>query len=262
MTEKMSETPFHRYVREQSRIYYPRLKKFARYLINDWNADDEELIHETIKAALEYRGEIHKGELKVLFRIMRNRFLMARDGTRIKTMMSGIKNGRECVYLEDDIKIKSVTKPVQENYVFLLEVFAGIENLSDVVKEAIILAAQGHVPSEIARILDIKDGTAASRLNKARKELRERTGERIEKKAVKNKSPYRGVARSTSSNRNPWLAKILVTKDGKRKRVHLGAFRTPQEAARAYDAAAIEHQGHRATLNFPAPPPLLSQSPR
>lgn len=45
----------------------------------------------------------------------------------------------------------------------------------------------------------------------------------------------------------PWTAQICV---GGKKR-HLGMFGTSEEAARAYDAAAIEAWGDHARVNFP-----------
>lgn len=45
----------------------------------------------------------------------------------------------------------------------------------------------------------------------------------------------------------PWTARIRVD----RKLIHIGRFATEQEAARAYDAAAIQHFGEFARPNFP-----------
>jgi hypothetical protein len=56
-------------------------------------------------------------------------------------------------------------------------------------------------------------------------------------------SGYKGVA----WDKYRWRAHIRV--DG--RRLHLGMFADPAEAARAYDAAAREHFGEFARLNFP-----------
>lgn len=58
-----------------------------------------------------------------------------------------------------------------------------------------------------------------------------------------NTSGYKGVARY----RKKWQAGINL--NGKRN--HLGNFDTPEEAARAYDRAAVELFGEFACLNFP-----------
>jgi hypothetical protein len=59
-----------------------------------------------------------------------------------------------------------------------------------------------------------------------------------------NTSGYRGVTRRLSGR---WSARI-----GRGQRlIHLGTFDTPEAAARAYDAAAIEAWGEYARPNFP-----------
>jgi hypothetical protein len=63
-----------------------------------------------------------------------------------------------------------------------------------------------------------------------------------------NTSGFKGVTKpSVASRSHGWRARII--KNG--KEYSLGIFKNPIDAAKAYDAAAIEHFGEFARLNFP-----------
>jgi hypothetical protein len=64
---------------------------------------------------------------------------------------------------------------------------------------------------------------------------------------IDSTSGFKGVFKQAGCMSKPWRAQIALS--GKKK--HLGMYATPEEAARAYDAAAAELFGEFARLNFP-----------
>lgn len=100
-----------------------------------------------------------------------------------------------------------------------------------------------------AEQVDHVDGT---RNNNRWANLREASSgqnKRNTKLKASNTSGYKGVSfcAGRSNQKKAWEAKIRVNY----KTVHLGRFATGEEAARAYDVAAVQHSGQFARLNFP-----------
>jgi len=62
-----------------------------------------------------------------------------------------------------------------------------------------------------------------------------------------NTSGYKGVNFKLGCPENPWVARLSFNN----KRIHIGYFSTPREAAKAYDQKAQELFGNFALLNFP-----------
>ncbi len=92
---------------------------------------------------------------------------------------------------------------------------------------------------------DICDHINGDTLDNRRENLRLVTKSQNSQNRVRqsnNTSGYKGV----SWCQGKWQAYIKVNG----KKIHLGTFSTPEEAARAYDAAAIKYFGKFAVLNF------------
>lgn len=85
-------------------------------------------------------------------------------------------------------------------------------------------------------------------LDNRRENLREATRRQNNRNRMsKSKCGFRGVYKATRSER--YFAQI---RDIEGKNVYLGLFDSPEQAARAFDAAALKLHGDFAQLNFPA----------
>jgi hypothetical protein len=65
--------------------------------------------------------------------------------------------------------------------------------------------------------------------------------------STRNTSGYKGVSLEKRSGK--WLASVCYTYSGIRTQKHLGPYTTKEEAARAYDAAAVQRFGQYACTN-------------
>jgi hypothetical protein len=108
----------------------------------------------------------------------------------------------------------------------------------------VILGAVGHVD------VDHRDGhglhNCRSNLRIATRQENSRNQTRLRERKT---ARFRGVSlhRSEYALKKPWRATIKI--DG--VRIHLGYYASEEEAARAYDAAAVKHFGDFASPNFP-----------
>lgn len=98
--------------------------------------------------------------------------------------------------------------------------------------------------ANLGEYVDHKNGDT---LDNRRENLRlctHKQNRRNEGMSSDNTSGFKGVTRGSLST---WRAQICINY----KVTYLGSFGTKEEAARAYDAAASEHFGEYARLNFP-----------
>lgn len=94
---------------------------------------------------------------------------------------------------------------------------------------------------------EVVDHIDGNPLNNTRSNLRicsNTENVRNQRRHKNNTSGFKGV--SWHANRGKWRAYITPN----RKQIHLGLFDNTEDAARAYDAAALEHYGAYAKLNF------------
>ncbi len=101
--------------------------------------------------------------------------------------------------------------------------------------------------AEAGQVIDHIDGDG---LNNCRSNLRICTRQenlRNQRKRAGCSSRFKGVSRYPSAS-SPWQSVIVFNY----KNITLGKFRTEEEAARAYDEAALRLFGSFGRLNFPA----------
>jgi len=91
--------------------------------------------------------------------------------------------------------------------------------------------------------IDHKDGNSLNCLDDNLRVCTQSQNRQNIKKYNNNKSGYKGVSWHKASNK--WVAQITINKSHK----YLGAFPTKEDAARAYNVAAIIHFGEYAVLN-------------
>lgn len=80
-----------------------------------------------------------------------------------------------------------------------------------------------------------------------------------ERSVIARARPAQGVCKfkGVSPYRGKWQATIRL--DGKLR--WLGSYATPEDAARAYDEAVLEHRGRSGLLNFPTRPRRRARHP-
>jgi hypothetical protein len=107
----------------------------------------------------------------------------------------------------------------------------------------LLVESPGHL------LVDHRDGDT---MHNVRTNLRVCTVEQNSQNVYRPRgaSRFKGVKRSKRLHK-PWLAQIHFTASGRHRCISLGAYSNEEEAARAYDRAALEHFGEFARLNFP-----------
>jgi len=142
----------------------PALRAYSRVLCKS-TPEAEDLVQETLLRAIEYADSFCPGtNLRAwLFTIMRNRFL-----TKCRKAAREHTGGADCVSTQARVEAS------QEWHIQAMELHRTLRHMPGHYRDAIILVgAFGESYLEAARILDCDIGTIKSRVNRARRMLRE-----------------------------------------------------------------------------------------
>ncbi|MTH79183.1 sigma-70 family RNA polymerase sigma factor [Paracoccus aestuariivivens] len=142
----------------------PALRAYSRCLCRSFS-EAEDLVQETLLRAIEYADSFQPGtNLRAwLFTIMRNRFL-----TNCRKSARELTGGVDCV--ADQPRVEAG----QEWHMQAIEVRRVLRDMPAHYRDAIVLVGGfGESYIDAARILDCDIGTIKSRVNRARRILRE-----------------------------------------------------------------------------------------
>lgn len=148
--------------------HIPALRRYAHALLRDRDGADD-LVQDCLERAVARRHLLRAdGSVRGwLFTILLNRF---RDGRR------RIRSRPDIVPL--DSAAEPVRPGAQEAHLALSEVHAAMGRLPEEQRAALLLVAvEGMSVTEAARALGVPEGTVASRVARARAQLRQMTGQ-------------------------------------------------------------------------------------
>jgi RNA polymerase sigma-70 factor (ECF subfamily) len=150
--------------------YVPALRVFARSLCkNEIDADD--LVQETLLRAIENAASYTPGtKLRAwLFTIMRNRFYT-----------SCMKRAREQTGGAECVSSQPAVAAAQDWHMAGLELKRAVDSLPDAYRSALVLVVViGESYKDAAQVLDCDIGTIKSRINRARRMVRDKLGEPV-----------------------------------------------------------------------------------
>lgn len=149
-------------------------------------------------------------------------------------------------YFEKFSKYKWAFNPPKKGrntgYVFRHKLKEDIWNSVHIKMHRYIMFLEGHNIEN--KKIDHKDGNG---LNNQVENLRVVTNTENQRNSIKyknNKSGYKGVHLNKEGK---WVAQIRC---GKKQQIYLGSFKNKEDAAKAYNEAAIKYHGEFANLNI------------
>jgi DNA-directed RNA polymerase specialized sigma24 family protein len=228
-------------VRDNAAEYRRQLLAYALKVCKDHDIA-EELVQWAFAAVLDSDAEYVDGEaIWYLCHVLKLRFFNVRAG---KSILSRQRKGHRS---QDDLvgeMQKLVTQPNQVENAELAQVARLMEKLPARQREALTLAGLGYDNTAVAKKMGITRVMAQAAMKAGRQTLCEAMGRDPRPSGYQPRSGYRGVRK----NVNKWVATHATSKLGV---LYLGSFDTAEEAALAFDMAALARVGDKATLNFP-----------
>ncbi|MCB1972520.1 MAG: sigma-70 family RNA polymerase sigma factor [Geminicoccaceae bacterium] len=143
----------------------PDLRAFARSLVSGNNALADDLVQDTLVNALQAQDQFEEGSnlRGWLFTILRNRFFSLRARKYVTSEIG-----------TDNLEALAWVAPEQESRIEVIAFKRAFAALGSSHREVLVLAiVQGLPYEEVARICRCEVGTVKSRINRARKRLRD-----------------------------------------------------------------------------------------